>query len=130
MLVDVVRAGGDTSLFEGHLDGDETVLLAQVACGRDPDGNAIAMLAALRDSAFVKNLEERVVIQLAHSDYRKRFRPRDLVSLNLEIKNVEELVINMNDIIDNRIERNLRADERVTVPGKRWLMAIGSTVAD
>jgi hypothetical protein len=24
-----------------------------------------------------------------------------------------------------KIERNLRADERVTVPGKRWLMAIG-----
>ena len=97
-LTDVVRAGGDTSLFEGHLDGDETVLLAQVACGRDPDGNAIAMLAALRDSAFVKNLEERVVIQLAHSDYRKRFRPRDLVSLTLEIKNVEELVINIYEL--------------------------------
>ena len=23
-----------------------------------------------------------------------------------------------------RVERNLRADERVTVPGKRWIMAI------
>ena len=23
-----------------------------------------------------------------------------------------------------RVERNLRADERVTVPGKRWVMAI------
>jgi hypothetical protein len=24
-----------------------------------------------------------------------------------------------------KVERNLRADEKVTVPGKRWIMAIG-----
>ena len=42
-----------------------------------------------------------------------------------------KLSITATDVAAGRkIERNLRADERVTVPGKRWLMAIGSTAAD
>ena len=36
-----------------------------------------------------------------------------------------KISITANDVASGRkVERNLRADERVTVPGKRWLMAI------
>ena len=36
-----------------------------------------------------------------------------------------KISITANDVASGRkIERNVRADERVTVPGKRWLMAI------
>jgi len=36
-----------------------------------------------------------------------------------------KISITANDVASGRkVERNVRADERVTVPGKRWLMAI------
>ena len=37
-----------------------------------------------------------------------------------------KISVTATDVASGRkVERNLRADERVTVPGKRWLMAIG-----
>ena len=37
-----------------------------------------------------------------------------------------KIAITATDVASGRkVERNLRADERVTVPGKRWIMAIG-----
>ena len=36
-----------------------------------------------------------------------------------------KISVTATDVASGRkVERNLRADERVTVPGKRWLMAI------
>ena len=73
--------------------------------------------------------------ELVHRPRANRGRARLTVSLAWQVIDANKfqpgkhghakISITATDVASGRkVERNLRADERVTVPGKRWIMAV------
>ena len=88
------------------------------------------MIAALRASDITlveaSELRKGGHVLLAVSGKEEPCRIQELTSSKTGKHGHSKIAVTAVDVASGRkVERNLRADERVTVPGKRWLMAIG-----
>jgi translation elongation factor P/translation initiation factor 5A len=85
---------------------------------------------ALRQSDFTlvgaSELRKGGYVLLPVSNREEPCRIGDLSTSKTGKHGHAKISVTATDVASGRkVERNLRADEKVTVPGKRWIMAIG-----